>query len=578
MKKTILLLLIALNFSVYAQLNNRFYTNGNNPFIAQDLGAYVSYTFVWWRDIQPSMTSQTYNWSLLDSRIQNNQNLGIRTMIVVNCASPLTSQDSIPGTCAYDSHLNPSSDNGSSWMPVGGDTVQWKIFLHDLVDRYDGNGTNDMPGLIYPVNEWKVVGQEWQRVWCSTYSATSLANAQEFVNLVNMSYKVVKIQQPSSVICFAGIDARSEKEAFYENYFNQPTLCVSPNCSSSQNFTQSQIGSTPNFLSNLANVHYIFKNALYDEVDVHMYGYWENIPGMVAWLKDSAQGKPVVFLEGGGPYCPSCENIYHNSTDIDGRLPAGLVRDNASYVVYYFITGFASGVKEMHWNHGPEYNGWGATFGDLDLLSINSVRKPSYYVYRWLSKTLFSNTSADTVIRITESNPNLYHYQVQPLQMDVAWSTNAVDSIIVSGTGTLYTWDIPITCDSLYPTVCDSVFPMNNYSVSGSHTILLNNGVPVFYSWNNALTASENISNADNYSVKIYPNPFSLQTTLQTDKFFKNATLTVYNSLGQIVKEIKNISGQTITLHRDNLASGLYFIRLTEDNKTFATKKIVITD
>ena len=45
--------------------------------------------------------------------------------------------------------------------------------------------------------------------------------------------------------------------------------------------------------------------------------------------------------------------------------------------------------------------------------------------------------------------------------------------------------------------------------------------------------------NSKNYSAKIYPNPFSTQTTLQTDQQLENATLTLYNSLGQTVKKIK---------------------------------------
>ena len=44
----------------------------------------------------------------------------------------------------------------------------------------------------------------------------------------------------------------------------------------------------------------------------------------------------------------------------------------------------------------------------------------------------------------------------------------------------------------------------------------------------------------------LYPNPFSIQTTLKIDNLLKNATLTVYNSFGQTVKQIKNISGQTL--------------------------------
>jgi hypothetical protein len=80
------------------------------------------------------------------------------------------------------------------------------------------------------------------------------------------------------------------------------------------------------------------------------------------------------------------------------------------------------------------------------------------------------------------------------------------------------------------------------------------------------------------YLINIYPNPFSMQATLWTDNLFKNANLTVYNSFGQFVKQIKNISGQTITLYRCNLPSGLYFLYLTEDNKILSIDKLLIID
>ena len=78
--------------------------------------------------------------------------------------------------------------------------------------------------------------------------------------------------------------------------------------------------------------------------------------------------------------------------------------------------------------------------------------------------------------------------------------------------------------------------------------------------------------------LSIYPNPFSDKTILQLDYPLQNATLTLYNSFGQVVKQMENLSGQTIALQRDDLPSGLYFLRLTEGNKVFATEKLVITD
>lgn len=79
--------------------------------------------------------------------------------------------------------------------------------------------------------------------------------------------------------------------------------------------------------------------------------------------------------------------------------------------------------------------------------------------------------------------------------------------------------------------------------------------------------------------LKIYPNPFSALATLYADNLFlHNATLTVDNYFGKTVVQIKNISGHTVTFNRDNLPCGLYFVRLTEENKTIATDKLVITE
>jgi photosystem II stability/assembly factor-like uncharacterized protein len=108
-----------------------------------------------------------------------------------------------------------------------------------------------------------------------------------------------------------------------------------------------------------------------------------------------------------------------------------------------------------------------------------------------------------------------------------------------------------------------------------------------FYGANgvNILTTNPGIVNSvsDNYTSidddwSVFPNPFSSQTTLQTDNLFKDATLTVYNSYGLAVKQIKNISGKTILFSRDNLPNGVYFLHLTEEGKLIGTKKIIITD
>jgi hypothetical protein len=84
--------------------------------------------------------------------------------------------------------------------------------------------------------------------------------------------------------------------------------------------------------------------------------------------------------------------------------------------------------------------------------------------------------------------------------------------------------------------------------------------------------------NTNKHIFSIFPNPTISSTTIQTFFNLKNATLTIYNSYGQTLKQVKNISGQTVSLSRDNLPGGLYFLRLTEENKIIAVEKLTITD
>jgi hypothetical protein len=78
-------------------------------------------------------------------------------------------------------------------------------------------------------------------------------------------------------------------------------------------------------------------------------------------------------------------------------------------------------------------------------------------------------------------------------------------------------------------------------------------------------------------SILVYPNPFSSEATIQCDKF-KGGTLNVYNVFGQQVMQFKNLSDQAITLHRDNLPGGIYFLRLTKDDREIASQKLIVED
>jgi hypothetical protein len=76
----------------------------------------------------------------------------------------------------------------------------------------------------------------------------------------------------------------------------------------------------------------------------------------------------------------------------------------------------------------------------------------------------------------------------------------------------------------------------------------------------------------------IYPNPMNSAASFQTNSNLENATMTVYNTFGQIVKTVNNMNGSTFTFNRDGLSAGIYYVKVSQDNKIVAADKVIIAD
>ena len=73
----------------------------------------------------------------------------------------------------------------------------YKRFLLALVDRYDGDGQNDMPGLIKPIIYWEIMNEPEFKMF---FKGTE----DEFVEIFNFSSKLIKSKQKDAVIIMAG--------------------------------------------------------------------------------------------------------------------------------------------------------------------------------------------------------------------------------------------------------------------------------------------------------------------------------------------------------------------------------------
>jgi hypothetical protein len=72
----------------------------------------------------------------------------------------------------------------------------------------------------------------------------------------------------------------------------------------------------------------------------------------------------------------------------------------------------------------------------------------------------------------------------------------------------------------------------------------------------------------------IYPNPFTDYTTIKLSDAEKIQKIELIDIHGRTVRSIDNANSNSVTIHRQNLPSGIYFIRIQSDD-TYVKKVII---
>lgn len=136
-------------------------------------------------------------------------------------------------------------------------------------------------------------------------------------------------------------------------------------------------------------------------------------------------------------------------------------------------------------------------------------------------------------------------------------------------------WWIPVKADTI-------IYPLDSLMIK--FTIISDAIETNKEGWiiDDILTASaewqlcSDIEETINNNFRIFPNPFSQQMIIESMEDLKGSDIIIYNSTGIMVKEIHNASGHSITVQRDNLSSGIYYLVITKNGKMIGTNKILI--
>jgi trimeric autotransporter adhesin len=77
------------------------------------------------------------------------------------------------------------------------------------------------------------------------------------------------------------------------------------------------------------------------------------------------------------------------------------------------------------------------------------------------------------------------------------------------------------------------------------------------------------------YSVSIYPNPFSSQTTLAFSKAQKNTLINITDVMGRQVQSI-TFSGNQFVIRNEGLKPGIYFVQIIDARNIITCKRIIL--
>lgn len=205
--------------------------------------------FVIWGNIQPE-PGGAYQWDPLDAAVLEYQQAGFSGLqLNTSALSP------------WASFVQPSLSNQGDTFPKEEYLDDYAAFVTALVERYDHDGVDDMPGLLYPIHEYGIE-REFTGFWPGT--------ADEYVRLLRISYASVKAADPQANVLLVAL-------LMWDVFDGNPTP---------QEIEQRLNVDVDYMRKSVPDIRTILAACdAYDMVDFHSLGNYTEIPLTATWIR-----------------------------------------------------------------------------------------------------------------------------------------------------------------------------------------------------------------------------------------------------------------------------------------------------
>jgi hypothetical protein len=209
-------------------------------------------TFAIWGNIEPEPGH--YQWGPLDALVMEYQKAGFTNL-----------QMDLSALSPWASSVQPSLGNQGDPFPKSEYLGAYAAFVTAVVERYDHDGVNDMPGLLYPIHDYGIE-REFSGFWPGT--------AAEYIRLLRIAYPAVKSADPEARVLLVAL-------LMTDIFDNSPTAA---------DIQQRQTRNADYMRKRIPDIRAILAACdAYDIVDFHSLGNYTEIPLTTTWIRQELQ-------------------------------------------------------------------------------------------------------------------------------------------------------------------------------------------------------------------------------------------------------------------------------------------------
>lgn len=252
------------------------------------------------------------------------------------------------------------------------DMEAYRRFVSALVERYDGDGTDDMPGLKYPIKHWEAGNEPSMQEDFHTFFTGS---PEDYLEVLETTYRAVKEADPEARVLHAGMAGMEPwMVSFWEPVF---------------------AGGSRFF--DIANIHSIGAS---DEL---------NVPAFRDLLSEHDIDKPIWVTEA----------QHLSGKTRDGREVS--LEEHGDITLKSYVISFAHGAEKIFYTSFRAPSFAPPEFQQAALVGGDGEKRPAYHALETLVQKLGAFTAAE------ELAPGRYRFLVDGEEIYVLWGDGSLD-------------------------------------------------------------------------------------------------------------------------------------------------------